>query len=51
MWGSTPDTLIGRNFWDVFSRITGTDAEKLLRSAIEADTAVEYETFSPILAR
>ena len=51
MWGSTPDTLIGRNFRDVFPQITGTDAEKFLRSAVEADTAVEYETFSPILAR
>ena len=29
----------------------GTDAEKLLRGAIEAGSRVEYETFSPILAR
>jgi hypothetical protein len=31
--------------------MTGTDAEKFLRSAVEADTGVEYEIFSPILAR
>jgi PAS domain S-box-containing protein len=51
MWGSTPGTLIGRIFWDVFPQITGTDAEQLLRGAVEAGTRVEYETFSPIFAR
>src|SRR5260370_13799611 len=51
MWRLTPDTLIGRNFWDVFLQMTGTDAEKYLRIAVEAGTRVEYETFSLIFAR
>ena len=51
MWGLTPDTLIGRNFWDVFLQMTGTDAEKYLRIAVKAGTRVEYETFSLIFAR
>jgi PAS domain S-box-containing protein len=51
MWGSTPDTLIGRIFWDVFPQMKGTDAEKLLRIGVEAGTRVEYETFSPTSAR
>jgi PAS domain S-box-containing protein len=51
MWGLTLDTLIGRNFWDVFPQMTGTDAEKYLRIAVEAGTRVAYETFSPISAR
>jgi hypothetical protein len=36
MWGLTLDTLIGRNFWDVFPQMIGTDAEKYLRIAVEA---------------
>ena len=51
MWGLTLDTLIGRNFWDVFPQMTGTDAEKYLRIAVEAGTTVAYETFSLIFAR
>jgi PAS domain S-box-containing protein len=38
MWGLTPDTLIGRNFWDVLPELTGTDAETFLRNAVEANT-------------
>src|SRR5215469_12586349 len=33
MWGSTPEALIGRVFWQVFPQLTGTDSEKLLRAA------------------
>jgi PAS domain S-box-containing protein len=51
MWGLTLDTLIGRNFWDVFPQMTGTDAEKYLRIAVETGTRVAYETFSLIFAR
>ena len=51
MWGLTLDTLIGRNFRDVFPQMTGTDAEKYLRIAVEAGTTVAYETFSLIFAR
>jgi PAS domain S-box-containing protein len=51
MWGLTPDTLIGRDFWDVFLQVTGTDAEEYLRIAVGAGTSVEYETFSPIFAQ
>ena len=51
MWGLTPDTLIGRNFWDVFPQVTGTDAEEYLRIAVGAGTSVEYEIFSPIFAQ
>jgi len=39
MWGLTPDTLIGRNFWDVFPQVTGTDAEEYLRIAVGAGTS------------
>ena len=51
MWGSAREALLGRIFWDVFPQIIGTDAEKRLRVAVGAGTGVEYETFSPILAR
>jgi PAS domain S-box-containing protein len=36
MWGSTPESLIGRIFWEVFPQLTGTDSEKLLRAAVGA---------------
>jgi PAS domain S-box-containing protein len=49
MWGSTPEALIGRVFWEVFPQLTGTDFEKLLRAAAGALRRVEYETFSPII--
>src|SRR5215831_6588744 len=49
MWGSTPETLIGRVFWEVFPQLTGTDSEKLLRAAAGALHKVEYETYSPII--
>ena len=51
MWGLTPDRLIGHVFWKVFPQITGTDAEMRLHGAIKAGSRVEYEAFSPILAR
>jgi PAS domain S-box-containing protein len=49
MWGSTPEALIGRIFWEVFPQLTGTDAEKLLRAAAGARRRVEYETLSLII--
>jgi PAS domain S-box-containing protein len=51
MWELTSDNLIGRVFWKVFPEITGTDGEERLRGAIKAGSRVEYEAFSPILAR
>ena len=49
MWRSTPGSLIGRIFWEVFPQLMGTDSEKLLRAAAGAVRRVEYETFSPII--
>jgi PAS domain S-box-containing protein len=49
MWGSTPEALIGRVFWEVFPQLAGTDFEKLLRAAVGARHRMEYETFSPII--
>jgi PAS domain S-box-containing protein len=49
MWGSTPEALIGRVFWEVFPQLTGTASEKFLRAAAGALRRVEYETFSPII--
>jgi PAS domain S-box-containing protein len=43
--------LIGGVFWKVFPQLIGTDAEKLLRGAVEAGSRVEYETFSPLNER
>jgi PAS domain S-box-containing protein len=45
MWGSTPQMLIGRVLWKVFPQMMGTDAETLIRHAVEAGTRVGTRHF------
>ena len=47
MGRGTPEAFIGQVCWTVLAQMTGPDAEKLLRGAIEIGSRVEYEIFSP----
>jgi PAS domain S-box-containing protein len=47
MGRGTPEAFIGQVCWKVLAQITGPDAEKFLRGAIETGSRVEFEIFSP----
>lgn len=51
MWGVERDAVVGRNLWECFPKMTGTDAAHRLRDAVSTGRTVEYEIDSPLAER